>query len=120
MSACAATYGRLLQDLPVVRPWQDPEGHSAYHLYVIRLKSDQLSRTRADVFASLREQGIGGNVHYIPVYRQPYFEKLGFARGDFPEAERYYSEAISLPMFPTLTANEQQTVVSALKKALGV
>jgi UDP-4-amino-4,6-dideoxy-N-acetyl-beta-L-altrosamine transaminase len=115
----ADTYDRLLAALPLVRPWQDPDGHSAYHLYVIRLKTDQLSRTRADVFASLREQGVGVNVHYIPVHRQPYFEKMGFARGDFPEAERYYSEAISLPMFPTLTANEQQAVVGALKKALG-
>jgi UDP-4-amino-4,6-dideoxy-N-acetyl-beta-L-altrosamine transaminase len=115
----AAAYDRLLAALPVLRPWQDPDGHSAYHLYVIRLKTDQLSRTRAEVFASLREQGIGVNVHYIPVYRQPYFEKMGFAHGDFPEAERYYSEAISLPMFPTLTANEQQAVVGALKKALG-
>lgn len=114
----AAVYDRLLCDLPVTCPWQHPDGYSGLHLYVIRLQKDRIARTHAEVFASLREQGIGVNLHYIPVHTQPYYQAMGFRRGDFPEAERYYTEAMSLPMYPTLTGSEQQAVVQALKKSL--
>ena len=115
--AVARRYDSLLADLPLLRPWQHPDTTSGLHLYVIRLKLGEISGTHRDVFDALRAAGIGVNLHYIPVYRQPYYERMGFRPGDFPEAERYYAEAISLPMFPGLTDHQQDTVVAALRAA---
>ena len=112
--AIARRYDELLACLPVKVPWQHPDGYSANHLYVIRLKLNQIRRTHREVFELLREAGIGVNLHYIPVHRQPYYQRLGFKRGHCPEAERYYAEAISLPMYPGLTAVQQDEVVAAL------
>lgn len=114
----AARYNQLLADLPVVRPWQHADSYSSFHLYVIRLELDKISGTHRQVFERLRAQGIGVNLHYIPVHTQPFFERMGFRRGDYPEAEKYYGEAISLPMFPALSEDEQDQVVSALASAL--
>ncbi|MDQ7016520.1 MAG: UDP-4-amino-4,6-dideoxy-N-acetyl-beta-L-altrosamine transaminase [Gammaproteobacteria bacterium] len=108
-------YDALLADLPLTVPWQHPDSHSALHLYPIQLH-DRAERRR--VFDDLRQAGIGVNVHYIPVHTQPYYQKRGFAWGDFPQAEAYYQGAISLPMFPTLSAAQQDEVVMALQKAL--
>ncbi|WP_300316678.1 UDP-4-amino-4,6-dideoxy-N-acetyl-beta-L-altrosamine transaminase [Idiomarina sp.] len=115
----AERYNKLLEDLPVTAPWQHPVGYSGLHLYVIRLKFNELSVTHKRVFEFLREQGIGVNLHYIPVHTQPYYQQFGFNADDFPEAMSYYREAISLPMYPNLTDDEQITVVKALQKALG-
>jgi UDP-4-amino-4,6-dideoxy-N-acetyl-beta-L-altrosamine transaminase len=114
----AKRYDERLAELPVVLPWQHPDAYSSLHLYVIRLNLDQIRRTHYEVFESLREQGIGANLHYIPVHTQPYYRRLGFKPGDFPEAERYYSEAISLPMYPALDEADQDLIVDALRKAL--
>lgn len=114
----AQRYDELLANLPITTPWQHPDSYSGLHLYVIRLRPDKTSRSRREVFDSLREQGIGVNVHYIPVHTQPYFERMGFKVGDYPHAEGYYREAISLPMYATLTQAQQDVVVSALNKAL--
>lgn len=114
----ASRYDDLLADLPVTTPWQHPDGYSGLHLYVIRLQLDKITRTHRQVFEALREQGIGVNLHYIPVHTQPYYQRMGFRKGDYPEAERYYAEAISLPMFQTMTEAQQDEVVSALKEAL--
>jgi UDP-4-amino-4,6-dideoxy-N-acetyl-beta-L-altrosamine transaminase len=114
----AARYDQLLADLPVATPWQHPDGYSGLHLYVIRLRLESLQVSHREVFESLREQGIGVNLHYIPVHTQPFYEAQGFRGGDFPEAERYYREAISLPMFQTMTDAQQDEVITALRKAL--
>ena len=114
----ARRYDQLLSDLPVTLPWQHPEGYSGLHLYVIRLQLDRIGKTHRAVFEALREQGIGVNVHYIPVHTQPYYQAMGFREGDFPEAERYYREAISLPLFATLTEADQGRVVAALRQVL--
>lgn len=116
----AKRYDSLLQGLPLITPWQHKEAYSAFHLYVIRLKLDEIERSHVEVFEALREREIMVNLHYIPVHTQPYYEDMGFRRGDFPEAERYYSEAISIPLFPTLTYSEQDFVVEALKEAMGL
>lgn len=116
--ALAQRYDALLAGLPVMTPWQAPDTYSAWHLYVIRLRPDRIAATHPQVFTRLRDAGIGVNLHYIPVHTQPYYQALGFAHGDFPEAERYYTEAISLPMYPTLTEAQQDYVVGALRAAL--
>lgn len=114
----ADRYDRLLAALPVTTPWQHPDSYSGLHLYVIRLKLEQIGKNHREVFESLREQGIGVNLHYIPVHTQPYYQRMGFKQGDFPEAERYYAEAISLPMFQTMTDAQQDEVLVALQRAL--
>lgn len=116
----AQRYDRLLLALPLQTPHQPSECYSGLHLYIIRLQLDQITHSHREVFESLREQGIGVNLHYIPVHTQPYYQAMGFKLGDFPEAERYYCEAISLPMYPTMTEAQQDEVVTALRKALGV
>jgi len=113
--AIADAYDRLLAELPIVRPWQHEDGYSGLHLYVVRLKLDEIGKTHRQVFEALRAEGVGVNLHYIPVHYQPYFESLGFKRGAYPEAERYYAEAISLPMYPGLTEAQQNKVIDALQ-----
>lgn len=114
----ARRYDQLLAGLPVTTPWQHPDSYSGLHLYVIRLQLETLRSSHRQVFESLREQGIGVNLHYIPVHTQPYYQRMGFQAGDFPEAERYYREAISLPMFQTMTEQQQDEVIAALHKAI--
>lgn len=116
--AIARKYDELLADQPVTTPWQHPDSYSGLHLYVIRLGLDKINKTHREVFDALRAANIGVNLHYIPVYRQPYYERLGFIPGYCPEAERYYDEAISLPMYPGLTEIEQNHVVESLKLVL--
>lgn len=111
----AARYDELLADLPLITPWQHPNSYSAMHLYVVRLRLEEIAKSRREVFDELRAQGVGVNVHYIPVHTQPYYRKLGFGPGYFPEAERFYSEALSLPLHPSLTTVQQDLVVSALR-----
>lgn len=115
----AARYDSLLAPLPLVTPWQHPDSYSGRHLYVIRLRPGARGKTHQQVFAELREAGVGVNLHYIPVYRQPYYEKMGFAPGLCPEAEKYYQEAITLPLFPTMSEEQQDRVVAAFTQVLG-
>lgn len=116
--ALAARYDALLADLPLTLPMRQPGAESAWHLYVVRLRLGETGRGHREVFEAMRASGIGVNLHYIPVHLQPYYRALGFAPGDFPEAERYYGEAISLPLYAGLTDAEQDQVVGALHAAL--
>jgi dTDP-4-amino-4,6-dideoxygalactose transaminase len=111
----ARRYDEAFADLPLTTPWQHPDSRSSFHLYVIRVDAE----VHATAFAQLRQAGIGVNLHYIPVPRQPYYRDLGFDPADWPEAERYYSEAISLPLYPDLTEDEQDVVIAAVKDAVG-
>lgn len=114
----AHRYDKLLKSLPLVTPFQHSDSYSGLHLYVVRLQLDQIGSSHLQVFESLREQGIGVNLHYIPVHLQPYYQSMGFKVGDFPHAENYYAEAISLPMFQTLTEEQQDQVIDVLRKVL--
>ena len=114
----AQRYDELLKDLPVRTPWQHPDSYSGLHLYVIRLQSSKINRTHRQVFESLRAQGIGVNLHYIPVHTHPYYKDMGFEPENFPKAMQYYQEAISLPMFQGLSEDNQSQVIDAVKIAL--
>jgi UDP-4-amino-4,6-dideoxy-N-acetyl-beta-L-altrosamine transaminase len=114
----AQRYNELLADLPLTRPWQHPDSYSAYHLYVVRLQLDKINATHRQVFETLRAKDIMVNLHYIPVHTQPYFQQMGFKYGDFPDAEQYYREAISIPMHVNLNEHEIQIVVDSLRSAI--
>ncbi|MBT9239581.1 UDP-4-amino-4,6-dideoxy-N-acetyl-beta-L-altrosamine transaminase [Vibrio splendidus] len=111
-------YNQMLSELPLVLPYQLENTYSGLHLFVIRLKLDEISLTHKQVFDALRENGIGVNLHYIPVHTQPYYQAMGFTEGNFPESEQYYREAISLPMFHGMTEVQQNTVVDVLTDIL--
>lgn len=118
--AIAHRYDELLDNMPVVTPWQHTDSYSSFHLYPIRLKLGDINKTHRQVYEALRAAGILVNLHYIPVYRQPYYEKMGFRKGYCPEAEQYYSEAISIPMYPGMAEIAQDRVVAAIQGATSV
>lgn len=107
-------YRELLAGFPLTLPAADADADSAWHLFVVRVAAAQRRR----IFESMRAAGIGVNVHYIPVHLQPDYQKLGFAAGQFPVAERYYEEALTLPLHAALRDDEQDQVVAALAQAL--
>lgn len=114
----ARRYDELLKNLPIVRPWQHPDCCSCFHLYVIKLQLAGIRKAHGQVFDELRSQDIGVNVHYIPVHTQPYYRAMGFKPGDLPEAELYYTETISLPIYPTLSDSCQDHVVETLTRII--
>ena len=114
----AKRYDQLLLELPVVTPWQYPDSYSSYHLYVIRLKLGEINKTHRQVYDAMQGAGINVNLHYIPVYRQPYYEAIGFSAGYCPEAEQYHQQALSIPMYPKLTDAEHAKVIGILHETL--
>jgi dTDP-4-amino-4,6-dideoxygalactose transaminase len=115
----AKRYDQLLSNSGIKLPWQDSQSVSAFHLYVVRIPVDHASLNRNAAFDNLRTGGVGVNLHYIPVYKQPYYQAIGFDERDFSESERYYEEAISLPMYPGLELIEQKEVVHLLTGSAG-
>jgi UDP-4-amino-4,6-dideoxy-N-acetyl-beta-L-altrosamine transaminase len=114
----AQRYNELLQNLPLILSWQHPDTESSWHLYVIRLKLDKITKTHRQVFEELRQAGIGVNLHYIPVHTQPFYQQFDFKYGDFPQVEQYYQEAISLPLYYGLIQEDQNRVLTALQEIL--
>jgi UDP-4-amino-4,6-dideoxy-N-acetyl-beta-L-altrosamine transaminase len=111
-------YQAALAELPLTLPGLQAEAQSAWHLYVVRLQTEQIELSHREVFEALRAAGIGVNLHYIPVHLQPYYRELGFKPGDFPEAERYYAQAISLPVFPAMSDVQQDYVIEQVQRLL--
>ena len=111
-------YDLLLEDLPIIKPYQDKDGYSALHLYPIQVQKDKLKSTRKEIFEALRKNSIGVNIHYIPVHTQSYYENMGFKKGDFPNAESYYESVISIPLFYAMTFEQQDQVIAVLEKVL--
>jgi UDP-4-amino-4,6-dideoxy-N-acetyl-beta-L-altrosamine transaminase len=116
--AIASRYDALLMGLPLILPVREADRYSGLHLYVIQIDESRTAKSRREIFDGLRAAGVGVNVHYIPVHQQPDFQRLGFRDGDFPKAEAYYRRCISLPMFPDLTEEAQDVVVTALQGLL--
>ncbi|WP_413173369.1 UDP-4-amino-4,6-dideoxy-N-acetyl-beta-L-altrosamine transaminase [Anabaena azotica] len=114
----ANRYHELLKDLPLILPWQHPDTNSSWHLYVIRLKVDKINKSHRQIFEELRQSGIGVNLHYIPVHTQPYYQQLGFKQGDFINSEKYYQEAISLPLYYGLTEANQNMIAKKILEIL--
>jgi dTDP-4-amino-4,6-dideoxygalactose transaminase len=114
----AKRYDRELDTLPIVIPWQSPQTYSSYHLYPIRIPESSSNKLQRQTYAVLIKEGIGANLHYIPVHRQPYYEQIGFKVGDYLQAERFHREVISLPIFPRLPKAAQTHVISVLAKEL--
>ena len=116
--AIAKRYDELFADMPIITPWQHTDSYSGYHLYVICLKLNENNKTQRQVYEAIIAAGILVNLHYIPVYRQPYYEKMGFSTGYCPQAEKYYTEAISIPLYPGLTEVQQLRVIETLHSVL--
>jgi UDP-4-amino-4,6-dideoxy-N-acetyl-beta-L-altrosamine transaminase len=116
--ALVERYHQKLKDLPLILPYQASDNYSAYHLYVIQVDPAKTHKKRKEVFDYLRQANIGVNVHYIPVHLQPYYQRLGFKKGDYPKAEHYYDHVISLPLYYSLSEDEQDYVVEKITEAL--
>jgi len=110
----AERYDHELIGLPIVTPWQHPDVYSSYHLYPIRIKLDETEKSQKQVYQDLHSRGISVNLHYIPVYRQPFYENLGFKEGYCEEAEKYFRNVISIPMFSSLSNDKQSYVIETL------
>ena len=116
----ADRYDELLAGLPLKIPARLSDRRSSWHLSAVELDSEATRRSRCEVYMGMQDAQIGVNVHYIPIHTQPYYRALGFAEGDFPNAERYYSRAISIPLFPSLTDTQQEYVASTLRTLLSI
>lgn len=114
----ADRYDALLNNFPVDCPIRMDYAISTFHLYIIRLNLKQISNTHRAVFESLRKNGVGVNLHYIPLHRQPFYQQFGFDDGDFPKAEKYYSEAISLPIYPALQSQDLEAIAASLAQSI--
>jgi UDP-4-amino-4,6-dideoxy-N-acetyl-beta-L-altrosamine transaminase len=114
----AKNYDTELKNLPLTLPWQSPSIYSSYHLYPILIKFSADIKTQKKVYDELRENNIEVNLHYTPVHRHPYYEKLGFKKNDFPIAEKFHQEVISIPMYAALQDEHQDHVIKTLKKVM--
>jgi UDP-4-amino-4,6-dideoxy-N-acetyl-beta-L-altrosamine transaminase len=112
----AARYNAAFSSLPIITPWQHPDCWSSYHLYPIRVRQSRCGKSQRQVYEKLWSAGINVNLHYIPVYKQPYYQSIGFSVNYCPEAEQYYSEAISIPIYADLTLSQQNYVIHVMSE----
>lgn len=114
----AERYNELLKDLPLKLPYQNTDTDSSWHLYIVRADFNKVKKTKKQIFAEMKAKGVCLNLHYIPVHTQPYYQNLGFKYGDFPVSEKYYKEAFTLPLYYSLTDEQQEYIVNSLKEVL--
>ncbi len=115
--AIAKQYFKALTNLPLLLPFESTESQSAYHLFIIQLTTP-VNDQHKKIFNYLRQNGIGVNIHYIPIHTQPYYQKLGFKNGDYPVAENYYKKSLSIPIYPSLTDDEQRFTIATIQQAV--
>jgi len=113
-------YDQELSSLPIILPEKSNNALSSLHLYIIKIKLDQVSKSHKEIFTNLQLKGIGVNLHYIPIYRQPYFARYNFDQSQFLNSELYYSHAISIPMHASMSSKDQDLVISALKSIISI
>ena len=116
----AKRYNQLLSPLPVITPFQNAQCYSASHLYVIRLKLKEIQGSQRQIYDAMNSAGILVNLHYIPIYLQPYYSQMGFRAGYCSQAEQFYSEAISIPLYSGLTEIQQNLIVTKLYEAIKI
>ena len=115
----AKNYDAFLSNVPITLPWQHPDTKSSFHLYSVQLRLDELGMASQKKFITdMHRMGVGVNLHYIPVYRHPYYENLGFKKGYCKNAEEYFQSAVTLPLFPSLTNEKQFEVISLIRELL--
>jgi perosamine synthetase len=115
----AAMYTKAFNQMPqIISPYQEDDGVSSWHLYIIRLRLERLTVDRKTIFEELLKHNIGVNVHYLPVYWHPYYQDLGFKKGICPKAEKLYNEIITLPLFPQMSDDDVQDVISAVQQVV--
>jgi UDP-4-amino-4,6-dideoxy-N-acetyl-beta-L-altrosamine transaminase len=114
----AKRYNEALTNLPIKIPWQLPDTYSAYHLYPICIELNKIKKIQREVYDDLITVGILVNLHYIPVYRQPFYEAMGFKKDYCPNAEGYFKSVLSIPMYSALTEENQQFVISSIKEVI--
>lgn len=114
----AAYYDEALKTLPIRTPWQHPDASSSFHLYPVQVDAAECGKSQQEVYQALTQAGIRVNLHYIPVYRHPYYQRKGFGMGYCPQAEHYFKTAISIPVYATMTLEQQLRVVNQLRSAL--
>lgn len=111
-------YNDLLKDLPLILPYQIDEANSSWHLYVVKIDFNKVNKAKIDIFKEMKNKGVCLNLHYIPVHTQPYYQRLGFKQGDFPNSEVYYKDVFTLPLYYDLSDEEQDYIVQCLKEVL--
>jgi len=111
-------YDILFKNLSIIKPYQGKDSYSALHLYPILVDTDKVYKSRKQIFSELRDGGIGVNVHYIPIHTQPYYKQFGFEENDFPNSVAYYDRAISIPLFHSMTQQQQDKVLIVLERVL--
>ncbi|MDC1035047.1 UDP-4-amino-4,6-dideoxy-N-acetyl-beta-L-altrosamine transaminase [Alphaproteobacteria bacterium] len=115
--AIATIYNNEFSENNFVLPFQHHNSYSSFHLYIMRFKDQTGPHSRNNVFNRLRESGVNVNIHYIPIYRQPFYQSMGFKLSNFKNAEAYYKEAISIPLYPDLTESQQSYVIDVIKSS---
>jgi len=116
--AIVKEYNEELKHLPLLLPIEKDDVYSSYHLYVVRVETHKLHKSFLDIFNELRSNGIGVGKHYIPVYKHPHYRALGLCEKDFPVTEAYYKDALTLPLYPSMTKESFQLVLDALTNVL--
>jgi len=105
-------YNSSLIGLPLILPWEHHDSDSACHLYVVQIDDSKTSKKRVSFFDFMRDNGVNVNVHYIPIYKQPYYKNFGYVNDDFDQTEKYYSNCLSLPIYPALNKTDQDRVIT--------
>lgn len=114
----AKRYDELINHKAIIKPEQASDAYSSWHLYILQIDHDLIGLDKKALFKHFHDASIGVNLHYIPIHLQPYYQNLGFKKGDFPNTEHYYRKAISIPLFAQLTLSEQDKVINVLMSAV--